>query len=104
MICNVFGTILDVTGSPIQGVSVSAALENPIVQADGSLVPPFVVATTTDGSGNWGLNLTETTTQSRTITVNIDMPTASFNTIRQSYAIQVPNQPSVAFTTLITGQ
>jgi hypothetical protein len=102
--CVVSGTLKDLTGAALVGYSVYAYLTTPFFHSDGTLIPPYKVSTTTDSSGNWSLTLIETTSISKTITIAFDLPTGTAERMRREYTVTIPNQASVNFDTLVTGQ
>lgn len=102
--CVVSGTLKDLSGTALQGYSVYAYSTTPFFHGDGTLIPPYKISTTTAADGTWSLTLAETTSISKTITIAFDLPTGGVERLRKEYTVTIPNQASVNFDTLVTGQ
>ncbi len=96
--CAVSGNIKDPSETAISGVTVKASIVNPFFVGTSQIVPKEI-STTTDSSGNWTLNMT----QSQSFIVTIEYPPNSIDTPRkQKYAITTPASASATFASLAT--
>lgn len=104
--CTVSGTLLEINGTAMSGITVKARPTRPFIHpTDNNLYMDYEVSTTTDGSGNWSLTLIETATPAVSYTVEFLYALGSTaNNTRYSYTIVVPNSATANFQTLIAGQ
>lgn len=103
-ICTVSGTVLTPAGRAISNVTVTASLTKPFVHStDGSLIINYEVSTTANQStGAWSLALVETATNALTMNLSFTYQVGFTNsTIRQDYAVTIPNQASASFSALV---
>lgn len=102
--CVVSGTIKDLTGTALSGVTVEAYMTTPFFAADGTLIAPFKDTTTTAGDGTWSLTLMRTTTLAKTFTIAFLLPTGSVERARREYTVTIPETSTANFSDLAAGQ
>lgn len=105
-VCTVTGLVADHTSTGIPGVIVIANSVRPFVHpTDGSLIVNYYNSVTTNASGLWTMNLTETATPNIGITLSFLYPQGpNSQSQKYDYTVIVPNTASATFSSLIGTQ
>lgn len=97
--CSITGTLVDPTGTAINGATVELRVTTPQFDAANALVVPYTSTVTTNASGTFTLNADQGISAIVTI---IYPPNATDSGRRYSYSILVPAASSATFNTLAT--
>lgn len=105
-ICTVSGVIRNSAGIVVSGAVVEANLSKPFIHpADGSLIVNYGASITTNGDGEWSLDLIETETAEASMTISFTYPLgSSAANIRHDYTVVIPAAESATFESLVGNQ
>jgi hypothetical protein len=91
--CNVTGTVLDPSATPISGVEVDFNIQRPILSAE-----PVQGSTTTASDGTWSMLLQQGL--SGVFTINTRTSTFT-STIPYRFNVNIPNSASATFSSIL---
>jgi hypothetical protein len=97
--CTITGTIVDPTGTGINGATVELRVTTPQFDSTNNLVVPYTSTVTTDSSGVFSL----VADQGISAIITIDYPPNATDSIRRyPYAVLVPSATTANFNTIAT--
>jgi hypothetical protein len=97
--CVVSGTLIDPSGTGIQGATIKANIVAPYLAGGTSLISPKEQSTQTNSSGVWSLTLI----QGLSVIVAIEAPqNATDSNRRNTFSIIVPATSTATFENLVT--
>lgn len=97
--CTISGTLVDPTGTGINGAVVELRVTTPQFDAANSLVVPYTSTVTTNSSGVFSL----VADQGISAIISIDYPPNATDSIRRyAYAVSVPVAATATFASLAT--
>ena len=104
--CVVSGNLKSLGNQGLNSVSVKAYIVKPFKHTDGTMILNYEVSTTSDANGDWSLTLIETTTPATggiPLTIAFEFTSGGAgDVLRKEYTCVIPNQASVAFSSLVT--